>query len=97
MRPRDSNRLAHDSDLQELLDLLNVFAQADEPAAPADETGHERSQQEPEHHPPTVANREQREQCFPAVLSPYAVQDNRFAAHFIRGMEKLRDTDKDDA
>ena len=97
MPPSDPNRLADDSAIQELLDLLNGFAQADEPAAAADGVGHNQSQKEPEHHQPMIANREQPEQSFPVMLSPYAVQDNRFAAHIIRGMAKLRDIDKGDS
>jgi hypothetical protein len=49
MPPRDPNRLTDDSAIQELLDLLNAFAQADEPVPPADEVGHDQSQEQAEH------------------------------------------------
>jgi hypothetical protein len=96
MPPRDPNRLTDDSAIQELLDLLNGFAQADETVPPADEVGHGPSQEQTEHQQPMIAHREHPEQSFPVVLSPYAVHDNRFAAHIIRGLAKLRDTDKSD-
>ena len=96
MPSRDPNRLAADSDLQELLDLLNTFASADEPTVPVNKIVHDQAQQEPEPRQPMISNREQPELSFPVVLSPYARQDNRFAAHIIRGLAKLRDTDTTD-
>jgi hypothetical protein len=96
MPSRDPNRLAADSDLQELLDLLNTFASADEPTVPVNKIVHDQAQQEPEPRQPMISSREQPEPSFPVVLSPHARQDNRFAAHIIRGMAKLRDTDNTD-
>ena len=120
MSPRDPNSLDDRSDLEELLELLNSFAQDVGPADTvrdehrqiasvteaqiAAETGARAAPGTELQNPPEIEVRqtdlnkllEVGQNLAEPPVGPYELDHNRFAAHIIQGMAKMRARQRDE-